>query len=100
MISIRLSRIGKKNAPIFRLIAVDKQKDPWGKSLEILGTYNPKSKEINLKTERIQFWIGKGAQPTETVHNLLISNKVIEAKKKTVSHLSKKRIEKLANKKK
>ncbi|MFA6537585.1 MAG: 30S ribosomal protein S16 [Patescibacteria group bacterium] len=96
MLTIRLSRIGKKNAPLFRLIAVDRHKDPWGTNLEILGNYNPKSKETNLKVERLQYWISKGAQCSNSVFNLLVTNKVLEGKKKNVSTVSDKRKEKLA----
>lgn len=77
MLSIRLSRKGKKKYPIYRIIVTEKQRDPWGKYLEILGHYNPHNKEIKIDAERIQYWINNGAQPTETVHNLLVDQKVI-----------------------
>jgi small subunit ribosomal protein S16 len=83
MISIRLSRVGKKKRPTFRLIAVDKRKDPWGTHLEILGTMDPvaKPKKIAFEIDRIKYWLGKGAQPTPTVRNMLIDMKVIEGEK-------------------
>ena len=73
MLSLRFSRTGKKSNGYFRVIAVDKQKDPWGKFLEILGNYNPRTKEANLQIERIKFWISKGAELSSSLHNLLIS---------------------------
>lgn len=99
MLSIRLSRIGKKKMPYFRLIVSDKRKDPWGTFLENLGHYNPRSKEIQLKIDRIKFWLDKGAQPSNTVHNLFVSQKIIDAKKVRVTSLSRKNKKKLEGKK-
>jgi len=83
MLAIRLQRIGKKNKPSYRLVVSDKKKDLYGRHNEILGSYDPTSnpKKISLKAERIKHWISVGAQPSPTVHNLLISNNVIEGKK-------------------
>ncbi len=102
MLSIRLSRIGKKKQPVYRIIVLDKQKDPWGDFIENLGFYNPrvKPREIKLKAERIKYWLEKGAQPTATVHNLLVDEKIISAEKKKTISISKKRRAKLEEKKK
>jgi small subunit ribosomal protein S16 len=83
MVSIRLSRIGKKGEPSYRIIALDKRKDPWGDYLEDLGYYNPLTNPftLNVKAERLKYWISKGAQPSSTLHNLLIEAKVIEGQK-------------------
>lgn len=83
MLSIRLSRIGKKNEPSYRLIITEKRRDPVGKFLEILGFYNPRvSSEIsNLKEERLKYWLKIGAELTPTVHNLLINQGVIKGDK-------------------
>ncbi|OGL74305.1 30S ribosomal protein S16 [Candidatus Uhrbacteria bacterium RIFCSPHIGHO2_02_FULL_57_19] len=83
MLSIRLTRVGKKKKPSFRLVIMDKRRDPWGKSLENLGVYNPqaKPKVIQFKADRINFWMSKGAKPTPTVWNLLVEQKIIEGKK-------------------
>ncbi|HNP75581.1 MAG TPA: 30S ribosomal protein S16 [bacterium] len=81
MLSIRFSRKGKKKYPIYRLIITEKQKDPFGDYLENLGTYNPHTKEVQLKVERIKYWLSQGAQATATVHNLLVGQKVIAAEK-------------------
>jgi small subunit ribosomal protein S16 len=61
-----------------------------GKFLEIVGSYNPKAGETIFKTDRIKHWIKNGAQISDTVHNFLVSQKVIEGKKKNV--LPKKKI--------
>lgn len=102
MLSIRLRREGKRNQPVYRLIVVDKTKDPWGDYLENLGTYNPRSKpsEIKFKAERIQSWISKGAQPSNTVRNLLIDQKIMKGEKAPTITISDKRRGSLQAKKK
>ena len=82
---IRLQRIGKKKQPQFRVAVSDKRKDLFGPQLEILGHYNPiaKPKIIMLNGERIKHWLALGAQSSATVHNLLVSQGVIQAKKIT-----------------
>ncbi|HDZ85203.1 MAG TPA: 30S ribosomal protein S16, partial [Candidatus Moranbacteria bacterium] len=52
MLTIRLSRVGKKNKPMYRLVIAEKSKDPYGKALEILGSYNPYTKDLQAKNER------------------------------------------------
>jgi len=99
MVSIRLQRIGRKKLPHFRLIVQDKQKDPWDKSLEILGSMDPRTKEISLKKERIEYWLSVGAQPTNTVHNLLIEQGIIKGEKVKTITISKKRAAKKEGKK-
>ncbi len=86
MLSIRLSRTGKKHQPNYRLIVVDKRRDPWGNYLENLGTYNPmaKPKVVAFKVDRVKYWIGVGAQPTPTVRNLLLDQKIISGTKTKV----------------
>lgn len=96
MLSLRLSKVGKKNRPEFRLIVVDKHKDPWGKAVEILGSRNPRTKVNTFNLDRIKFWLSKGAQPSATVHNILVDLKLIEGKKESVTNISKKRTTKIA----
>ncbi len=102
MLAIKLSRVGKKKQPSFRLLVLEKSKDPWGDYLENVGFYNPKArpKVIQLKAERIKYWLSRGAQPTSTVHNLLVSQGVLEGTKKPVSRLSQRHRARLAAKKK
>ncbi len=83
MLRIRLSRGGKKNNAQFRVTVADGHRAPSGKFIEILGHYNPHTKEKVFKAERIQHWISKGAQPSATVHNLLIEAGVITGEKVT-----------------
>mgnify|MGYP001569427150 CR=1 FL=1 len=102
MLTIRLSRFGTTKRPTYRLIVSEKARDPWGKYLEELGFYNPKANPpvIQLKTERIKYWISKGAQTSSTINNLLIDQKIIEGQKRRQANISKKRATKLAEKKK
>lgn len=86
MLKIRLTRVGRKNDPSFRVVVIDSRKATRaGSSIENLGSYEPKKKTTQLKSERIQHWISKGAKLSDTVHNLLIKNKVITGKKIDVS---------------
>lgn len=93
MLSIRLSRVGKKKRPAYRIIVCPKHKDPWGDYLENLGFYNPiaQPKEISLKVERIKYWLSQGAQATPTVHNLLVNQGIIKDKKKKASRFKPKK---------
>jgi len=95
MLAIKLSKTGKTNKKNFRLIISEKSRDPYGDVLEILGSYNPHSKELVVKTERIKYWLSKGAKMTETVNNLLVVKNIIEGKK-TRSHKAGKPSEKRA----
>ena len=83
MLTIRLQRIGKKSQPSYRLIISEKAKATNSSVLEYLGHYHPasKDKKVELNKERIQYWISKGAQTSETVNNILVKNGVIEGKK-------------------
>lgn len=85
MLAIKLSKTGKTNKKMFRLIISEKSRDPYGEALEILGSYNPHSKELVAKADRINYWISKGAQMTASVNNLLLEKKIIEGKKVVAS---------------
>lgn len=97
MLHIRFSRVGKKKQPMYRMIVCEKTKDPWGDYLENLGTYNPRvhPAAIQLKADRIQEWIGKGAQCSDTVWNLLLDQGVVKGEKRKTIEISKRRAEKL-----
>lgn len=99
MLVIKLSKIGKNKKKVFRLIISEKGRDPYGKSLEILGSYNPHTKELQAKDERIKYWISKGAQMTATVNNLLVGKNIIEGKKVVASKPGKPNEKKLAQNK-
>ena len=84
MLTIRLSRVGKKKQPEYRLIINEKTKDPWGDVLEYLGYYNPRTKPATIKfeVERIKYWLSKGAQVSDTVKNILIELNILDGEKK------------------
>ena len=85
MLTIRFTRKGKKNQPFFRVVVVDKRRSSkGGRSVEDVGYVDPLKKRKSLNKERILYWISKGAQPSDTVHNLLITEKIIEGKKVAV----------------
>jgi len=94
MLAIKLSRKGRKKQPFFRIIVLEKAKDPCGDFLEDLGFHNPFTKETSLKTERIKHWLSKGAQPTGSAHNLLVAQGIIKDKKVKVTKVNQKKIEK------
>ena len=79
-VKIRLARMGRKNVSRFRIVAIDAHKKRDGRFLEILGTYNPQQtpKQFAINTERVAFWIDQGAQPSETVNNLLKQDRFFE----------------------
>ncbi len=89
MLTMRLQRIGRKNEPHYRVVITDKRNGVQsGKFIDIVGSYNPKMGTIELKKELITDWISKGVQLSDTVHNFLVTHKVIEGKK--ISSLPKK----------
>ncbi|MCH9644750.1 MAG: 30S ribosomal protein S16 [Gammaproteobacteria bacterium] len=75
MVVIRLARTGAKKSPFYHVVATDKRNSRDGRYIERLGYYNPlargQEKVLELHQERVDFWLGKGAQPSERVHNLL-----------------------------
>lgn len=82
MLKIRMQRTGRINSPSFRIVVVEHTASPTaGKFVEKVGTYNPKSKERNLNADRIKYWLSVGAKPSDTVHNMLVSLKLLDAKK-------------------
>ncbi len=78
MLSIRLARVGKKKMPSYRVVVIDKRRPRNGRFVEIVGTYNPLKNpaEIKLDAERIKYWLGCGAQPSDTVISFLRNQKI------------------------
>lgn len=72
-VRIRLSRVGRKNVPLYRVVAAHKEKPRDGRFLEVLGTYNPKHKDkkLNIDKDRLQYWIQKGATLTPVIRTML-----------------------------
>jgi len=83
MLKIRLQRVGRRNNPAFRVVVTESTRGPKsGDNVELLGSYNPHADSATLNGERILHWISKGAQVSDTVHNLLINQKIIDGKKR------------------
>ncbi len=87
---IRLARVGKKHHPLYRVVVSEKTKDTLGDYLELLGSYDPHANKAELKADRIKYWIDHGAQPSGTVHNLLVDQQVIAGEKRSVANIKKK----------
>ncbi len=84
MLMIRLQRVGRKHEPVFRLVLTDSKNGPKsGKYLEVLGSFDARleNKIEQFKIDRVHYWISKGAQLSDTVHNFLVSKKAISGKK-------------------
>lgn len=93
MLKVRLQRIGKRGQAYFRVVVVEHTTRPKGKYLELLGSYDPHKNEINVKGERVKYWISKGAKMSPTVNNLLVGRKIIEGEKVQVWKAKKKKTE-------
>ncbi|GAB4544736.1 MAG: hypothetical protein Tsb0013_02050 [Phycisphaerales bacterium] len=106
MVRLRMTRMGRTHRPFYRINAVDKRTKRDGKVLENLGWYNPvekdPTKQVSLKADRIKEWLGKGAQPSDTVGDLLAQHDIIDAEawKKMRLGRVKRKIEKIAADKK
>ena len=81
-VKIRLTRMGDKKSPFYRVVVADSRSPRDGRFVEILGTYNPLTNpaEINLDAEKAKKWIANGAQPTDTARDLLVKSGIIEKK--------------------
>ncbi len=81
-LKIRLTRLGDKKAPFYRVVVADSRSPRDGKFVEVIGTYNPLTNpaEIKIDTEKASKWLKNGAQPTETAKELLVKSGVIEKK--------------------
>jgi len=73
MVKIRLRRVGRKNAPFYRILVADSQSPRDGKFIEVIGQYAPRKSEGSLQVDeaRANYWLNLGAQPTDTVRSLL-----------------------------
>ena len=75
MLMIRLARVGARKQPYYRVVVIEKDRARNGRSVEVVGTYNPRTSpaSVDLKTERIEYWKGKGAQLSDRVAKLVRS---------------------------
>lgn len=73
MLMIRLARVGARKQPYYRVVVIEKERARNGRSVEVVGTYNPRTApaSVNLKRERIDHWVSKGAKMSETVARLV-----------------------------
>ena len=73
MLAIRLARMGARKQPYYRVVVIDKERARNGRFVEVVGTYNPRTNptSIDVKQDRIQYWISKGAQPSSRVEKLI-----------------------------
>lgn len=77
-VKLRFKRMGRKKAPVYKLVATDSRSKRDGRFIESLGLYNPlKNSEFTYNEERILFWLNSGATPTLTVHNLLSAEGIL-----------------------
>ncbi len=69
---IRLARMGARKQPYYRVVVIEKERARNGRSVEVVGTYNPRTNpaSVDLKRDRIDFWVSKGAQMSDTVQKL------------------------------
>ncbi|MCE9541402.1 30S ribosomal protein S16 [Candidatus Kaiserbacteria bacterium] len=81
MLKIRLQRVGRINSPAYRIVVTEHARAATKGLIEKLGTYNPKTKERAINEERVKYWISVGAQPSDTMHNMLVSAGIISGKK-------------------
>ncbi len=89
MLKMRLQRTGRKNNPSYRVIVTDSRNAAKrGKSVDLLGSYDPLKGRFTINSEKAKLWLSRGVQPSDTIYNFLVSEKIIEGKKKNV--LSKK----------
>jgi len=91
MLTIRLFRVGRKNQPAFKIVVCNKQNAASrGRFVEEVGFYDPLTKQRNLKGDRVKYWLSVGAKASPTVHNMLVTDKVVEGPKIAKHKLSKK----------
>ena len=77
-----MKRFGRRHHPVYRLVAIDKRAQRDGRAIEELGSYDPcnkdEDKQVNLNGDRCRYWLGVGAQPSETVHSLLVKQGIVD----------------------
>jgi small subunit ribosomal protein S16 len=73
LLAIRLTRVGKKKKPFYRVVVIEKRRARDSRFVEVVGTYDPLQQpaEIKLKTDRVEYWLSQGAQPSDTVRSFL-----------------------------
>ncbi len=83
MLMMRLQRVGRKNDPSYRIVVTDKRTSTKSDShVDRLGSYNPKMDHIQIDAAKAKEWLTKGVQPSDTVYNILVGQKIIEGRKR------------------
>jgi small subunit ribosomal protein S16 len=77
MLAIRLARFGAKKKPTYRVVVIERERTRNSRSVEVVGFYNPISKQVQLKHDRIDHWVKNGAQPSDTVTRLIKKNPAV-----------------------
>jgi len=95
MLTIRFARVGKKNRAQFKIMLQESTVAPGGRHVEVLGSHDPHLKQTVLNEDRIKYWLSKGAQVSDTAHNLFVSKGIISGEKKKVKLPAKKAEEKV-----
>jgi len=78
MLKLRLTRIGRKKQPVYRLVIMEHSARRDGRPVDQVGYYNPLTKESNFQVDKIQKWLSYGVKPTETVYQLLKKAEIVE----------------------
>jgi small subunit ribosomal protein S16 len=80
LVAMRLARIGSKKRPYYRIVVIEKRRARNGRFLEILGQYNPIANptQVEINSERAQYWLSKGAEPSETVRSILRKKEIVK----------------------
>jgi small subunit ribosomal protein S16 len=80
LVTMRLSRIGSKKRPYYRIVVIDKRRARNGRFLEVVGQYNPIANPVQMEVnaERAQYWLSKGALPSETVRSILRKKEIVK----------------------
>lgn len=77
-VKMRLTRMGDKKSPFYRVVVIDSHKARDGQYVDLIGTYNPLTEDLNLDTDKAKKWIDCGVQPTESVRTLLVRKNVLQ----------------------
>lgn len=93
-VKLRLRRMGKKKQPAYKVVAADSRSPRDGKFIEAIGLYNPKTNPatVEIKEDRALYWLGVGAQPTDTVKNILTNQGIILKQELTKKGLSEEQV--------
>ena len=96
MVKIRLTRMGDKKSPFYRIIVADERSPRDGRFIDVIGTYNPLTSpaEIKIDAEKAKKWLANGAQPTDTVKSLFVQQEIIPAGKRPPAKTGKKSADK------